>query len=114
MKQVRAMLDTNVYELLLEEENLDKIENLILKDELIVYGCSVVRKELRETPPNLKYAGKSLKMQLLLTYDKLVGDKRSYPVGSEIEAMAREYLNAYRGGIPSRKIFPDFKIVATA
>ena len=113
-KQLRAMLDTNVYDLLLEKGALDRIEGLVLNDELVVYGCKVVRDELRNTPKIRKYGGKSLRALLLSTYDRLVSGKRSYPVGSEIEALAKEYLSAYSGGIPRNKILPDFKIVATA
>ncbi len=111
---LRAMLDTNVYDLLLEGKALEMIENLILNDELIVYGCNVVREELRDTPKDRKYNGKSLRVLLLSTYDKFVSHKRSYPVGVEIEALAKEYLAAYKGGVSRSKIFPDFKIVATA
>ncbi len=107
------MIDTNVYELLLKEENLDKIQNLALNGKLVVYGCRVVRDELREIPKNKKIGRKNLRNLLLSVYDSVVG-KRSFPAGSEIEALANEYLSAYNGGIPKYKIYPDFQIVATA
>lgn len=107
------MFDTNVYELLLEEKNLDKIENLIYSNELIPYGCKVIRDELRAIPKTKKVGNKSLRNLLISTYDKLVG-KRNFPVGGEIEALAKEYISAYSGGVPRKKILPDFKIVATS
>ncbi|MBI4044399.1 MAG: hypothetical protein HY392_01700 [Candidatus Diapherotrites archaeon] len=108
----RAMFDTSVYKLLLEGR-LVRIKELVKSSKLIVYGCKVVRDELRETSPSYKFNGKSLRNLLIFTYDSLVG-KRSYPVGNEIEALAKEYLDAYAGGVSKYKLFNDFKIVATA
>ncbi|MEK6970339.1 MAG: hypothetical protein AABW68_01435 [archaeon] len=73
----------------------------------------LIRDELRDIPSDKRIGGKNLRQVLLQTYDSLV-DKRSYPVGSEIEVLAHEYLSAYHGGVPRNKILPDFIIVATA
>ena len=112
-KSLRVLLDTNVFELLLKEENLDKLEKMVFSGRLIIYGCKVVRDELRDTPRTVKVENKSLRNLLLISYDNLIGH-RSYPVGSEIEALAEEYWASYYGGVSKAKIFPDFKIVATA
>lgn len=95
--QVRAMIDTNVYELLLEETNIKRIRDLVRENSLIVYGCKLVRDELRNTSKDKKIGKKNLRILLLQSYDLLVKN-RSYPVGIEIEALAREYLSTYKGG----------------
>ena len=113
MQPRRVLFDTNVYELLLTQENLDKIEDLVVGGSIIAYGCKTIRDELRDIPKSKKIGNRNLRNTLLSAYDKLVKD-RSYPVGSEIEALAREYLTEYSGGVPRAKIYPDFKIVAAA
>src|SRR3989344_3297213 len=113
MQPRRVLFDTNVYELLLNAQNLDKIESLVISGSIIPYGCKTVRDELRDISKDEKIGGRSLRTQLLSAYDKLVKD-RSYPVGTEIEALARDYLAAYSGGVAKKKIYPDFKIVAAA
>ncbi|MBI4045167.1 MAG: type II toxin-antitoxin system VapC family toxin [Candidatus Diapherotrites archaeon] len=108
----RVLIDTNVYEKLYEYD-LDRIYGLIESGRIIVYGCKVVRDELREIPPSVRVNGKSYRNQLLSLYDDLVG-KHSLPTESIIEFLAEEYWKEYAGGISKRKIFSDFLIVATA
>ena len=108
----RVLIDTNVYEKLYEYD-LARVYALIESGKIIVYGCKVVRDELREIPPSVRVDGKSYRNQLLLLYGDLVG-KHSFPVESVIEFLAEEYWKEYNGGIPKRKIFSDFLIVATA
>ncbi len=110
---LRAMFDTNIYELLLDEANANKVRNLVHANSLIVYGCKLIRDELRDTPTYKRIGGENLRIVLLQTYDSLV-QARSYPIGIEIEALAKEYLNAYRGGVSRSKILPDFTIIAAA
>ncbi|MFA4855990.1 MAG: hypothetical protein WC634_05405 [archaeon] len=113
MKQpTRAMLDTNTYEVLYQSE-FSRILRLIESDKLIVYGCRVIRDELREIPKNVKVDGKSYKGLLLSIYDKLTKD-HSYSVESVAEALAEDYWKSYKGGVPKRKMLPDFLIVAVA
>lgn len=109
-EQLRAMLDTNTYEILYKKD-LQQILNLIESNCLIVYGCKVIRNELRNIPKTLSIEGKSYRQIMLAIYDKLTKN-HDYPVESLAETLAHEYWKAYKGGVPKRKIFPDFLIVA--
>ncbi len=108
----KVMADTNVYQKLLEG-NMNRIERLVEDGKLVVFGCKIIRDELRNIPTDYTFDGKSLRNLLITTYDRLVGE-RSFPVGSEMEALAEEYYNEYRGNISKKDILSDFKIVATA
>jgi len=110
--QIRAILDTNVYEYLYKYD-LARIDRLIEKGELVVYGCKVIRDELREIPREFKADGKSYRNILLGIYDTIIGE-HSFPVEKIIEVLAEEYWVEYAGGVAKRKLFPDFLIVATA
>ena len=109
---MRAMFDTNTYALLYEYD-LPRILKLVESGQLVVYGCQVIRNELRDIPKDVVVERKNYRIQLLFVYDKLVKD-RSYPVERVVEVLANEYWSEYRGSIPKRKILPDFKIVAVA
>ena len=111
-RQLRVMLDTSVYESVFLR-HIDKLKKMVEEDRIIVYGCNVVRKELREIPQDVKYLGKSFRNSLLLVYDKFTGS-HSYPVESVVEFIAEEYWKEYEGGISKRKLMNDFLIVAVA
>ena len=106
------MLDTNVYESLLFRY-LDNLTKMIEQGQIIVYGCNIVRKELRETSKSAKYEGKSFRNALLSAYDN-VTDSHSYPAESVVDFIAEEYWKGYEGGIAKRKMMKDFRIVAVS
>jgi hypothetical protein len=112
MASLRAILDTNVYEILYLKE-LSNVLALVKKKQLIVYGCKVIRDELRDIPKSLKVDGKSYRNRLLSIYDNLTKN-HSYPAEELVEFIAKEYLKEYKGSVAKRKIFPDFKIVAVS
>ena len=109
---LRAMFDTNVYEVLYRED-LSRLFELIKSRKLLVYGCKVIRDELREIPKSARVNGKSYRGLLLSIYDDLTKN-HVYPVESVVEVLAGEYWRAYKGGVPKRKLWPDFLIVAVA
>ena len=111
-RQLRVMLDTSVYEFLVLRY-LDELNKLIHEGQVIVYGCSVVRKELRETSKSEKLEGKSFRNALLSAYDD-VTDKHSYPAENVVDFIAEEYWKEYEGGIAKRKMMNDFRIVAVS
>src|SRR3989344_7570346 len=111
-QQIRAMIDTNVYEFLYKE-HLDDLKNLIDSNKFIIYGCRVVRAELREIPQEIKYEGRNFRNALLSLYDRVAG-KHSYPVEGVAEFIAEQYWMEYIGGIAKRRILDDFRIVAVA
>ncbi|HLC79204.1 MAG TPA: hypothetical protein VJG83_02120 [archaeon] len=106
------MLDTSVYEFLVLDR-LDDLTKKIEEGKIIVYGCSIVRKELRETSKSAKLKGKSFRNALLSAYDSAT-DKHSYPAESIVDFIAEEYWKEYEGGISKRKFMNDFRIVALA
>jgi rRNA-processing protein FCF1 len=115
-KTLRVLLDTNIYEFLYKK-GLEDILKLVESGKLIIYGCKVIRDELREIPKSVKQDKKSYRNSLLKIYDKLVIEKHSYSLKRLNETLAEEYLTAYKsvkGGTSKRKIFPDFLIVAVA
>lgn len=109
---LRVLFDTSVYEFIFLE-HLDKLSEMVEKGKVIVYGCSVVRKELREISPTLKHDGKSFRNSLLSVYDKVAG-KHSYPAEEVADFIAEQYWKEYDGGISKRKLVNDFKIVAVS
>ena len=111
-KQLKAMIDTNLYERIFKYD-LQRILELIGREKILVYGCKTIRDELRNIPKSVRFEGKSYRGQLLSLYDDLVG-KHSFPVENVAESLAMEYWEEYKGGVPKRKIFPDFLIVSTA
>ncbi len=108
---LRAILDTNIYEALYRKD-LWRVSSLIESHRLIVYGCKIVRDELRDIPKSLMVDGRNYRNLLLSVYDTVA--KRTLPVENLSEALAEEYWLAYEGGVPKRKMVPDFLIVAIA
>jgi hypothetical protein len=112
MKPSRVMFDTSVYEFLFLR-HLDNLGKKVELGEIAIYGCSVVRKELREIPKSVKHEGRSFRNSLLSVYDKVAG-KHSYPVEGVVEFTAEQYWKEYNGGISKRKLMNDFRIVAVS
>lgn len=110
MNQVRAMIDTNVYEFL-HLQHLAALNNLVEEGGIVVYGCKVVRQELRAISPKMKFKGKSFRNILLNIYDELT-EKHNYILENSADNLAEEYWQAYEGGMPKRKLLNDFRIVA--
>lgn len=109
---LRTIFDTNTFEFLYRE-NIDEILKLVESGKILVYGCKLIRDELRDIPKHLKVDNKNYRITLLSIYDDLTKE-RSYPIETIAEALAEEYWKAYSGGTPKRNIIPDFKIVALA
>jgi predicted nucleic acid-binding protein len=112
IKTLRAMLDTNVYAFLYEKD-FPRITKLVEEKKLVVYGCKIIRNELREIPKSAKVEGKSYRNKMLSIYDSLT-KRHSVPVEKLVEILASEYWKNYKGGTSKRKIFSDFLIVAAA
>ncbi len=74
----RILFDTSVYGMLAEDDAiftllLDKKKNV----DIIFYGCSIIRNELRATPKEIREMNKSLRMHLLYLYDSLITKEKS-------------------------------------
>ncbi len=115
----RILFDTSVYgQLVIDKEFtallLEKKKNI----ELVFYGNSVIRNELRATPKNATLLKRKLRTYLLETYDSLVTkEKHNLKVSFFVEQLGGMYYEEYRnnGGIvAANHILNDFFIVACA
>lgn len=116
----RVMLDTNVYEFMVKEIDIEALQRLAAQKEIVIYGNEVIRKELRDIPK--KKIGlvdkklRRLRSALLGVYDFVTG-KRSYSITPKMHLIAEKYYIAYRaagGSISKEKIMNDFLIVSSA
>ena len=78
VNKIRAILDTNIYgEMVLEKDTLKIIEK-IRKSNIKIYGFETIRKELRDTPKEVKIEGKNLRISLLELYEQITKDSYKY------------------------------------
>src|SRR3989338_2243498 len=108
---LRAMLDTCVYEHLALDENL--FSKFDRTKSVSVYGCKVIREQLRDTPMSKTVGGRKIRVLMLSVYDRLVG-KHVLPAGDISSYLAIQYLNEYKGNQSREKMLGDFVIVAVA
>ena len=117
----RIILDTNIYGFILKKDEPDRIEALIAKTDIIIYGVRVIRKELRDAPKKStvydrsRKAVRNLRSSLLALYDTIA--KKEYDVSEKMENLAAEYFTAYKefGGKGKwEDLETDFVIVACA
>ncbi len=106
-------MDPNVYGVLSEEAPPLILAKISDSENVIIYGFSVVRKELRDTPKNLVKRGVKFRNVLLNSYDALT-EGHYLELTRLVEALRDEYLANYFGGISKSKLKNDFLIVACA
>src|SRR3989344_3532130 len=109
----RLLLDTSIYGIFAESEALELVEKIASSERIIVYGFSIVRKELRDTPKTMVKKGMKLR-NILLSYYDFITEGHFLPLTRLIEVLAEEYLKSYDGGISKAKLKSDFMIVACA
>lgn len=116
----RVLLDSSIYGKIIENRQEDIIRKAIDKDVLkgvfVIYGCNVVRKELRDTPRNIRVGGSQLRVTLLTLFDFLV-KSHSFNINQEMRELAYHYYRIYRkigGKRNENDIINDFLIVAGA
>ena len=111
----RVLLDTNIYGLLIVDPMRKSLkEKLIESNEYVVYGLSIIRKELRDTPRDILGPDGKLRIFLLQMYDDIT-KLRSLETTRAMEDLAQAYYLAYRefGGLSAhQEIIKDFIIVA--
>ena len=110
----RVILDTNIYGLIAVDEEREKIRDSAASS-YIVYGSTVIRKELRKTKKGF-VDGINLRNVLLSLYHEITKSRELGINGKEAK-ISESYFSAYRqfGGIVSRsKMLNDFLIVASA
>lgn|SRR3989338_5091127 len=110
----RILLDTSVYGEMVIDADIDAIKGSITKS-VAVYGCRLVRNQLRATSKSKFVGDHGLRISLLNLYDGIA--KREYEITNEMKQMAEFYYKAYRefGGSKGLEfIIEDFIIVACA
>ena len=113
----RVLLDTNIYGRIVEkqqeEETTLRIES---RQDVIIYGLDVIRKELRATSQRVHIGRQKLRLVLLGIYDRLTQRHILYTT-TLVEKLARDYFAVYRqlgGKTTQKEIWNDFLIVACA
>ena len=111
------MLDTNIYGLIVVDKDRDEVRDSVEKKKIvIVYGTQLIRKELRDTPKNIRVKGVNLRNDLLSIYDEFTKN-HILTLNINAENLADSYFNVYKelGGYASKdEIMKDFCIVACA
>ncbi len=113
----RVILDTNIYGLIVNDPNKEIVKDGIEKKKsAVVYGFSLIRKELRDTPRKIRVEGENLRNYLLRIYDEFTTGHELKFIGYAKE-LADYYFITYKelGGFANRQeIIKDFIIVASA
>ncbi len=113
----RVILDTNIYGMLVLDLDIPVFKVLFMTSkDVIVYGLSIIRKELRNTSKRKTIGKENLRIQLLELYDLATKD-RTFFLTPDIEHLADKYYDAYRsfGGKKSKsELCNDFLVVAAA
>lgn len=111
----RILLDTNIYGIILEKEELETFRELISGSGILIYGIKIIRDELRSAP-RTGMNGINLRMDLLRLYEAITRN-RELEFGKKETGLADAYYETYKklGGITSKsKLYKDFLIVAAA
>ena len=91
-EKLRVLFDTNVYELLYEKY-LPRIDKLLESQQITIYGCKIIRDELRGIPKTAIREKRNFRNLLLSTYDHLVKD-HNYPIANFVEVSCRRLLES--------------------
>lgn len=110
---IRLMLDTNIYGLFFEQNELEKVEQLIETKKLLIYGFAIIRKELRSIPSTIQHEEGNFRNKILQTYDRITYGHH-YELNSLINQLALEYANELASQFQKEKYWNDFLIVACA
>lgn len=115
----RVIFDTSVYGKLVEDDIIrGNFEKKFERGEYVVYGNSVIRKELRDTPKSIIFNDKKLRLLLLVLYDSFVKKKNhDLNMNPLIEKLSKDYFLQYKrqkGSSSKEEMKNDFIIIATA
>lgn len=115
----RIIFDTSVYGKLVEDDFIrDKFEKKFEGGEYILYGNSIIRKELRSTPKNILLNDKKLRLLLLALYDSFIKkENHDLKINPLIEKLSQDYFRQYkiqRGNFSKEEMKNDLIIIATA
>lgn len=113
---LKVMLDTSVYgELVKEKYNVELLKE---SDRLIIYGCKIIRRELRDIPKNKLLGNRHLRSWILSLYDTIVNkEEHNFEITEIIKVIAKEYFKEYKalgGNYSQNDMQNDFLIIACA
>lgn len=110
------LLDTNVYGNIIGSKDQDMVkEKLRVKKGIIIFGATIIWKELKDIPKAVRIEERSLRLLLLGLYKRLVDEE--IVVAPEMIKIADDYYKVYHeigGNTPRSRIISDFVIVACA
>ena len=113
----RLLLDTNIYGEMVIDSHVDLIKEKISQNHsFVIFGSSLIRKELRATPKKIKLMRSNLRIDLLSLYDELVKE-RSLKIDFKTQELAQQYYLLYHtlGGAKGKdEMNNDLLIVACA
>lgn len=115
----RIIFDTSVYgNLVMEDAVRKRIEEMAKTKEYIIYGNSIIRKELRQTPKTLILKKRNLRILLLTLYDSFVKkENHDLKINILIETLSKDYFKEYKknnGVFSDNELKDDLMIIATA
>ena len=116
----RLLLDTNIYGLIVERGEEEEFKVLVSKASAVVYGCSAVRKELRDTPKGRRkvtdHGTRNYRILLLQIYDDVIMN-REIAIDEKTQELANKYLKRF-SEITGKSVLDhlkiDFLLVASA
>ncbi len=114
----RILLDTNVYGRLVEDPSLFEKLILLVPHTYVIYGTSLIRKELRDVSNRITLDGKNKRIMLLQAYNSFVRkENHNLEINDFVILLANKYFEEYKkkGGVFSiHELLSDFTIVACA
>ena len=116
----RLLLDTNIYGLIVENQERQQFESLVEKTKVTIYGCSIIRKELRNTPKKEKILTEQgiqkVRLLILSLYDTIIKNHEINITDKTIQ-LANKYLKQFSeitGKTVLDHLKNDFILVACA
>ena len=98
-------------------ENVVEIVELVKqREDILIYGSDIIRKELRATPKEIKIENRKLRIALLDLYDTLISNHYLL-VTDKVIKIANDYYEVYYtlgGRLPKKSIINDLIIVSVA
>ncbi len=115
----RILFDTSVYGMLAKD---DVVFTLLMEKkknvEVVFYGCTLIRNELKDTPKQIRELNRSLRLHLLYLYDSLITkENHNLNVNDLVKLLAGKYMKEYKicgGSVGYDYMMNDFFIVALA
>ena len=117
----RLLLDTNIYGIIVEKQEREEFQDLTKNSNIVIYGCSVIRKELRATPKEkyittTKEGVRNFRLLLLNIYDAVTKNHEIH-IDAKTEELTDKYLHYFSkitGKIILGHLINDFLLVACA